>query len=141
MGILTLSPRIQLIHSIFFACFRQLGAFSSVFGSSRRFAPVVKAEHAVTPVPVQPSGTLFYRAKQFYKRNLWAFIYEWDKNMFRYKNSFLIYGNHLEFVLPCLRWVMSIKVKCTVQLLFFHSCIGISVLKRRTNSFLVSDLW
>ena len=45
---------------------------------------IFQAEHAVTPVPVQPNGTLFYRAKQFYKRNLWAFIYEWEKNLFRF---------------------------------------------------------
>lgn len=46
--------------------------------------PHLKAEHQVTPVPVQPSGVLFYRAKQFFKRNLWNFIYEWDKNLFRF---------------------------------------------------------
>ncbi len=46
--------------------------------------PHLKADHQVTPVPVQPSGVLFYRAKQFYKRNLWNFIYEWDKNLFRF---------------------------------------------------------
>ena len=33
---------------------------------------------------MQPSGTLFYRAKYFFKRNLWNFIFEWDKNMFRF---------------------------------------------------------
>ncbi len=53
--------------------------------------PHLKSEHAVTPVPVQPNGTLFYRAKQFAKRNLWAFIYQWDKNMFRFsKNLYII---------------------------------------------------
>lgn len=56
----------------------------SFSGALTMVVPHLKAEHAVTPVPVQPSGTLFYRAKQFYKRNLWAFIYEWDKNMFRF---------------------------------------------------------
>ena len=35
-------------------------------------------------VPVQPNGTLFYRAKNFYRRNIWTLIYNWDGNMFRY---------------------------------------------------------
>jgi len=35
-------------------------------------------------VPVQPSGTLFYRAKHFFKRNLWNFIFKWDDNLFRF---------------------------------------------------------
>jgi len=56
----------------------------SFSGSLNMVTPHLKSEHAVTPVPVQPNGTLFYRAKQFAKRNLWAFIYQWDKNMFRF---------------------------------------------------------
>jgi hypothetical protein len=55
----------------------------SFCGPLTMVVPHLKAEHQVTPVPVQPSGVLFYRAKQFFKRNLWAFIYEWDKNLFR----------------------------------------------------------
>jgi hypothetical protein len=35
-------------------------------------------------VPVQPAGTLFYRAKNFYRRNIWALIYLWDGNLFRF---------------------------------------------------------
>ena len=38
-------------------------------GSLSAVVPHLKAEHQVTPVPVQPSGTLFYRAKHFFKRN------------------------------------------------------------------------
>jgi len=53
-------------------------------GALSAVVPHLKSEHAVTPVPVQPSGTLFYRAKYFFKRNLWNFIFEWDKNMFRF---------------------------------------------------------
>jgi len=56
----------------------------SFSGSLNMVTPHLKTEHAVTPVPVQPNGTLFYRAKQFAKRNLWAFIYQWDTNMFRF---------------------------------------------------------
>jgi hypothetical protein len=56
----------------------------SFSGALSEVTPHLKAEHAVTPVPVQPSGTLFYRAKNFFRRNLWNFIYEWDKNMFRF---------------------------------------------------------
>merc|ERR1712227_405093 len=44
-------------------------------GSLSAVVPHLKAEHSVTPVPVQPSGTLFYRAKFFFKRNLWNFIF------------------------------------------------------------------
>ena len=70
-------------------------------GALSAVVPHLKSEHAVTPVPgrfcslliwiqltfaspVQPSGTLFYRAKYFFKRNLWNFIFEWDKNLFRF---------------------------------------------------------
>jgi hypothetical protein len=53
-------------------------------GALSAVVPHRRSEHAVTPVPVQPSGTLFYRAKYFFKRNLWNFIFEWDKNMFRF---------------------------------------------------------
>lgn len=56
----------------------------SFSGSLNMVVPHLKGEHQVTPVPVQPNGTLFYRAKQFAKRNLWAFIYNWDGNMFRF---------------------------------------------------------
>ena len=56
----------------------------SFSGALSEVTPHLKAEHAVTPVPVQPSGTLFYRAKNFFRRNLWNFIFEWDKNMFRF---------------------------------------------------------
>ena len=53
-------------------------------GSLSAVVPHLKAEHSVTPVPVQPSGTLFYRAKFFFKRNLWNFIFKWDDNLFRF---------------------------------------------------------
>ena len=53
-------------------------------GSLKDVVPHLASEHAVTPVPVQPSGTLFYRAKNFYRRNVWTLIYNWDGNMFRY---------------------------------------------------------
>jgi len=53
-------------------------------GSLSAVVPHLKAEHSVTPVPVQPSGTLFYRAKHFFKRNLWNFIFKWDDNLFRF---------------------------------------------------------
>ena len=56
----------------------------SFCGPLTMVVPHLKADHQVTPVPVQPSGVLFYRAKQFFKRNLWNFIYEWDKNLFRF---------------------------------------------------------
>lgn len=46
--------------------------------------PHLAADHAVTPVPVQPMGTLFYRAKHFYRRNIWNLIFSWDKNLFRF---------------------------------------------------------
>ena len=48
--------------------------------------PHLAAEHAVTPVPVQPAGMLFYRAKNFFRRNIWTMIYSWDKpsNLFRF---------------------------------------------------------
>ena len=46
---------------------------------------MLSSETLSTLVPaVQPSGTLFYRAKYFFKRNLWNFIFEWDKNLFRF---------------------------------------------------------
>ncbi len=53
-------------------------------GSLKDVVPHLASDHAVTPVPVQPSGTLFYRAKHFYRRNVWNFIYSWDGNLFRY---------------------------------------------------------
>ena len=55
-------------------------------GSLADVVPHLAAEHAVTPVPVQPAGTLFYRAKNFYRRNIWTLIYSWDKpsNLFRF---------------------------------------------------------
>eukprot|EP00095_Tigriopus_kingsejongensis_P006901 snap_masked-scaffold126_size328755-processed-gene-1.5 protein:Tk06901 transcript:snap_masked-scaffold126_size328755-processed-gene-1.5-mRNA-1 annotation:"e3 ubiquitin-protein ligase siah1b" len=53
-------------------------------GSLAEVVPHLKAEHAVTPVPVQPAGTLFYRAKNFYRRNIWTLIYGWDNNLFRF---------------------------------------------------------
>jgi len=56
----------------------------SFSGALSDVVPHLKSDHQVTPVPVQPSGNLFYRAKHFFKRNLWNFIYEWDKNMFRF---------------------------------------------------------
>lgn len=56
----------------------------SFSGSLSAVVPHLKADHAVTPVPVQPSGTLFYRAKHFFKRNLWNFIFRWDDNLFRF---------------------------------------------------------
>ena len=31
----------------------------------------------MTPVPVQPAGMLFYRAKNFYRRNVWTIIFSW----------------------------------------------------------------
>ena len=48
--------------------------------------PHLAAEHAVTPIPVQPAGMLFYRAKHFFRRNVWTMIYSWDKpsNLFRF---------------------------------------------------------
>ena len=55
-------------------------------GSLADVVPHLAAEHAVTPVPVQPAGTLFYRAKNFFRRNIWTLIYSWDKpsNLFRF---------------------------------------------------------
>merc|ERR1711923_302469 len=53
-------------------------------GALAAVVPHLKSEHSVTPVPVQPSGTLFYRAKFFFKRNLWNFIFKWDDNLFRF---------------------------------------------------------
>lgn len=55
-------------------------------GSLADVVPHLAAEHAVTPVPVQPAGTLFYRAKNFFRRNVWTLIYSWDKpsNLFRF---------------------------------------------------------
>lgn len=53
-------------------------------GSLSAVVPHLKSDHSVTPVPVQPSGTLFYRAKHFFKRNLWNFIFKWDDNLFRF---------------------------------------------------------
>lgn len=53
-------------------------------GSLTDITPHLKSEHAVTPVPVQPSGALFYRAKNFFGRKLWAFIFQWNNNMFRF---------------------------------------------------------
>lgn len=53
-------------------------------GSLTEVVPHLASDHQVTPVPVQPVGTLFYRAKQFYRRNVWTLIYEWDKNLFRF---------------------------------------------------------
>ena len=52
-------------------------------GSLKDVVPHLASEHAVTPVPVQPNGTLFYRAKHFYRRNIWTLIYQWDGNLFR----------------------------------------------------------
>ncbi len=52
-------------------------------GSLADVVPHLSSEHSVTPVPVQPDGRLFYRAKNFYRRNLWALIYSWDSNLFR----------------------------------------------------------
>ncbi len=53
-------------------------------GALADVVPHLASEHAVTPVPVQPAGTLFYRAKNFYRRNLWALIFAWDGgNLFR----------------------------------------------------------
>ncbi|QQP41175.1 E3 ubiquitin-protein ligase [Caligus rogercresseyi] len=46
--------------------------------------PHLAANHAVNPVPVQPTGLLFYRAKHFNRRNLWNLIYSWDNNLFRF---------------------------------------------------------
>ena len=31
-------------------------------------------------MPVQPAGILFYRAKNFYRRNVWTLIFQWGKN-------------------------------------------------------------
>jgi len=53
-------------------------------GSLKDVVPHLASEHAVTPVPVQPNGTLFYRAKHFYRRNIWTLIYQWDGNLFRF---------------------------------------------------------
>lgn len=53
-------------------------------GALADVVPHLAAEHAVTPVPVQPAGTLFYRAKNFYRRNVWTLIYTWDTNLFRF---------------------------------------------------------
>jgi len=55
-------------------------------GSLADVVPHLAAEHAVTPVPVQPAGMLFYRAKNFFRRNIWTMIYSWDKpsNLFRF---------------------------------------------------------
>ena len=39
-------------------------------GSLADVVPHLAAEHSVTPVPVQPSGTLFYRAKVIYLNGL-----------------------------------------------------------------------
>jgi hypothetical protein len=52
-------------------------------GSLADVVPHLKSEHAVAPVPIRPEGMFFYRAKQFYKRNVWAFIFAWDSNLFR----------------------------------------------------------
>lgn len=53
-------------------------------GSLADVVPHLAQEHQVAPVPVQPAGTLFYRAKNFYRRNLWNLIFEWDGNLFRF---------------------------------------------------------
>merc|ERR1719189_3462783 len=53
-------------------------------GPLKDVVPHLASEHAVTPVPVQPNGTLFYRAKHFYRRNIWTLIYQWDGNLFRF---------------------------------------------------------
>ncbi len=53
-------------------------------GALADVVPHLSAEHSVTPVPVQPAGTLFYRAKNFYRRNVWTLIYKWDDNLFRF---------------------------------------------------------
>ena len=54
-------------------------------GPLSEVVPHLAAEHSVTPVPVQPAGTFFYRAKNFYRRNVWTLIFEWDKkNLFRF---------------------------------------------------------
>ena len=53
-------------------------------GGLAMVVPHLKADHNVNPVPIRPNGILFYRAKQFSKRNLWNFIFEWDGNMFRF---------------------------------------------------------
>ena len=55
-------------------------------GSLADVVPHLAADHAVQPVPVQPAGTLFYRAKNFHRRNIWTLIYSWDKtsNLFRF---------------------------------------------------------
>jgi len=55
-------------------------------GSLADVVPHLAAEHAVTPIPVQPAGMLFYRAKHFFRRNVWTMIYSWDKpsNLFRF---------------------------------------------------------
>merc|ERR1719189_2528352 len=53
-------------------------------GSLKDVVPHLASEHAVTPVPVQPNGTLFYRAKHFYRRNVWTLIYQWDGNLVRF---------------------------------------------------------
>nr|ACO10646.1 E3 ubiquitin-protein ligase SIAH1B [Caligus rogercresseyi] len=53
-------------------------------GSLSEVVPHLAANHAVNPVPVQPTGLLFYRAKHFNRRNLWNLIYSWDNNLFRF---------------------------------------------------------
>ena len=52
-------------------------------GSLKDVVPHLASDHSVTPVPVQPMGTLFYRAKHFYRRNVWTLIFTWDDNLFR----------------------------------------------------------
>jgi len=53
-------------------------------GALTMVVPHLRTDHNVNPAPIRPSGILFYRAKQFAKRNLWNFIFEWDGNMFRF---------------------------------------------------------
>lgn len=63
-------------------------------GSLAAVVPHLASEHQVTPVPVQPAGTLFYRAKNFYRRNIWALIYQWDNNLFRFIIKH-VHANHV----------------------------------------------
>ena len=44
----------------------------------------------VTPVPVHPSGTFFYRAKNFYRRNVWTLIFSWGNKVKNWINYLLI---------------------------------------------------
>jgi len=53
-------------------------------GTFKDVIPHLASEHSVTPVPVQPIGTLFYRAKNFHRRLLWTLIFMWDGNLFRF---------------------------------------------------------